>query len=143
MDLTLLAELKHLRVLYVEDDDTTREELAAMLGYWVGELDVAPDGLAGLGLFELRRPHIVVTDLQMPVMSGLEMCEAIRKISRSQPILALSAHNDEDYAGKARGLGVRRYMTKPVNVEALLTILAEMAADLPPPDSIPQPTCAP
>ena len=132
MDLSQLAGLKRLRVLYVEDDTPTREELAAMLGYWVGQLDVAPDGQAGLGLFELMHPHVVVTDLQMPVMGGLEMCAAIHKIAPGHPIVALTALNDGVDELKARELGVSRYLTKPVNVERLLMTLAELAATLPP-----------
>lgn len=127
MDLSKLSSLKEMRVLYVEDDNATREELAEILGYWVKTLDVAADGQAGLALFSAQRHDLVVTDIQMPVMGGLAMSAAIRRLSPRQPIIVLSAYNDVDYLFRAIELGISQYITKPVNVDQLLGKLAEMA----------------
>ncbi len=127
MDIDALSVLKYLRVLYVEDDTATREELAQMLTYWVSELDVASDGQTGLKLFTEKRHDLVVTDIQMPIMSGLIMGAEIRRLSPQQPIIVLSAYNDVEFLFRAIELGISHYITKPVNVELLLKKMAEIA----------------
>lgn len=127
MDIKALSILKSVRVLYVEDDTATREELASMLSYWVAHLDVAQDGQAGLALFAEKRHDIVVTDIQMPIMGGLAMAEEIRRLAPLQAIVVLSAYNDVEFLFRAIELGISQYITKPVNVEQLLARLAEIA----------------
>lgn len=127
MDINTLSALKPLRLLYVEDDAATREELASMLAYWTDHLDVAADGQVGLALYTEKRHDIVVTDIQMPVMGGLAMSAEIRRLSPQQPIIVLSAYNDIEFLFRAIELGISQYITKPVNVEKLLGKLAEMA----------------
>lgn len=130
MDKLALASLKSLSVLYVEDDAATREELAMMLAPWVRELFVAVDGQDGLDQFRAHRPDIVVTDIQMPRVSGLAMCADIRNLAPEQLIVVLSAYNDVEYLFRAIELGINQYITKPVNVERLLLRLAQMAEGL-------------
>jgi len=77
--------LKELKLLYVEDDENIREVLAAMLRRPRRELLVAADGEEGLALFEKRRPDIVVSDIRMPRMDGLEMRDASRRPLRRRP----------------------------------------------------------
>lgn len=125
-----LAILKSMSVLYVEDDRETREELAIMLETWVGRLAVAGDGQAGLETFRQFRPDIVVTDIQMPGLNGLAMCEEIRQHVPEQPILVLSAHNDTEYLLRSIELGIDHYVTKPVDVGLLLDKLARIATTI-------------
>ena len=127
MDINALSALKPLRLLYVEDDAATREELASMLGYWTDQLDVATNGQAGLALYLEKRHVIVVTDIQMPIMSGLVMSAEIRRIAPRQPIIVLSAYNDVEFLFRAIELGINQYITKPDNVDMLLEKLAEIA----------------
>jgi PAS domain S-box-containing protein len=127
MDITTLSTLRLLRVLYVEDDVATRDELAEMLGYWIKELDVTANGQAGLALYSEKRHDIVVTDIQMPVMGGLAMSAEIRRLSPQQPIIVLSAYNDVEFLFRAIDLGISHYITKPVNVEQLLAKMVEIA----------------
>ncbi len=127
LDKKALEVLRSLSVLYVEDDPETREELALMLAPWIGELHVAVDGQAGLDLFKEKRPDIVVTDIQMPRVSGLAMSGEIRRLAPEQPIIVVSAFNDADYLFRAIELGIDQYIPKPVNVERLLHKLAQMA----------------
>lgn len=119
--------LKSMRLLYVEDDTATREELALMLKPWVAELLVATDGQAGLELFHKALPDIVVTDIQMPRLSGLAMSGEIRRMAPDQPIVVLSAYNDVEFLFRAIELGIDQYITKPINVERLLDKLVKMA----------------
>lgn len=130
MDTTALASLKSLSLLYVEDDKATREELALMLEPWVGKLHVAVDGRDGLDVFKLVHPDIVVTDIQMPRVSGLAMSGEIRRLAPGQPIVVVSAYNDVEYLFRAIELGIDHYATKPINVEHLLQKLAQLADGL-------------
>lgn len=127
MDTTPLVALKSLSLLYVEDDQDTREELAMMLEPWVAALHVAADGEAGLALFTQHRPDLVVTDIQMPRMNGLLMSAEIRRLVPDQPIVVISAYNDVEYLFRAIELGIDKYVTKPVQVAPLLGKLAAMA----------------
>jgi PAS domain S-box-containing protein len=119
--------LKHLTLLYVEDDAATREELSLMLRPWCQTLWVAPDGQEGLALFEAHRPDVVVTDVQMPRLNGLAMVQAMRQQVPEQRVVVVSAYNDTDYLFKAIELGVDHYVTKPVDVLKLLDKLALLA----------------
>ena len=127
MDPKVLEILKQTTLLYVEDDAETREELAMMLKPWVKELYVAADGQEGLDAYKNRQPDLVVTDIQMPRVSGLAMSSEIRRLTADQPIIVLSAYNDVEYLFRAIELGIDQYLTKPVNVERLLEKLARMA----------------
>jgi PAS domain S-box-containing protein len=130
MDTQAFANIKSLSLLYVEDDPATREEMAIMLEPWVGKLHVAVDGRDGLDVFKAFRPDIVVTDIQMPRVSGLAMSGEIRRIAPGQPIVVVSAYNDVEYLFRAIELGIDHYITKPVNFERLLEKLAVLASVL-------------
>jgi PAS domain S-box-containing protein len=127
MENNAMAALKCLSLLYVEDDTETREELAMMLAPWVGALHVAADGQAGLDLFKAKRPDIVITDIQMPRVSGLAMSGEITRLVPDQPIVVISAFNDSEYLFRAIELGIDQYIPKPVNVERMLDKLSKMA----------------
>jgi PAS domain S-box-containing protein len=127
MDMPPSHALKKLTLLYVEDDVDTREELAMMLQSCVAELHVACDGQEGLALFIKHRPDIVVTDIQMPIMTGLAMSADIRRLEPAQPIVVVSAYNDVEYLFRAIELGIDHYVTKPISVERLLDKLSQMA----------------
>ncbi|MGR9116562.1 MAG: HD domain-containing phosphohydrolase [Gammaproteobacteria bacterium] len=122
--------LQGLRVLYVEDDIETREELVLILESWIGELYVAANGLEGLKLYQAHEPEIVITDIQMPAMNGLEMSAEIKALNSEQCIVVLSAYNDVEYLFKALELGIQHYITKPVLIERLLTKLEQIAEQM-------------
>ncbi|MGZ4954432.1 MAG: HD domain-containing phosphohydrolase [Methylobacter sp.] len=125
-----LANLPPVRVLYVEDDLETREELQIMLEHFVGELYVAKNGREGLALYREHLPDIVVTDIQMPEMNGLSMAADIRLINPEQSIVILSAYNDVEYLFRALELGIQHYVTKPISVDRLLDKLADITEQL-------------
>lgn len=122
--------LQSFSILYVEDDDDTREELEMILSSSVKHLYVANNGKDGLALFKQYRPDIVVTDIQMPVMNGLSMAADIKDIEPEQAIIVLSAHNDTEYLFRALEIGLQDYITKPVSVERLLDKLLKLVAQI-------------
>lgn len=122
--------LKKLRVLYVEDDAETREELELILSTWVRNLYTAANGEEGLQQYEQHRPDIVITDIQMPVMNGLDMAATIKADNPEQWIIILSAYNDTEFLFSALEMGLQDYVTKPINVERLLERLFRIAEQI-------------
>ena len=118
--------LKKLSLLYVEDDDNTREELEYFLKNKVKELYVAKNGQEGLEFFEKYQPDLIITDIQMPVMTGTKMIKLIKEKNKTIPIVIITAFNDTDYLFEAIKLNVTNYLTKPLNLFALSEVLANI-----------------
>ncbi len=121
------ALLKQLSILYVEDDDATREQLSELLRRWFGAVHLAADGQQGLYLFSRHRPDLVVTDIQMPVMDGLQLAKTVKEMDRDVPVIFTTAFNDQDYFLRAIEIGVDRFVTKPVDIPRLQEALANAA----------------
>ena len=122
--------LKKLSLLYVEDDENTREELEYFLQNKVKNLYVAKNGQEGFDLFEKHQPDLIITDIQMPVMTGTKMIKLIKQINSTIPIVIITAFNDTDYLFEAIKLNVTNYLTKPLNLFALSEVLASIAKNI-------------
>ena len=129
--MSLMEELlQNIKVLYVEDDEMAREEIADFLEFEVGELEVAGNGEEGLAKFKSFNPDIVITDINMPKMNGLDMAKQIKKLSPKTPIIVTSAYSDSDFIIKAIEIGISRYVLKPIDVDELLTMLIQSTKEL-------------
>ncbi|MGE4295263.1 MAG: response regulator [Campylobacterales bacterium] len=116
-----------LSVLYVEDDEAIRSHLAQTLKLFFREVYVAEDGKKGLELFLERMPDLVISDIQMPRMNGLEMARQIKSVSDRIPVLFTTAYSDERYFIDSIELGVDRYILKPIEQDRFLTTLFAVA----------------
>lgn len=123
------ALLQGLTVLFVEDDADVRLLLGRILGRRVGRVHTAENGQAGLEAFRAHQPDVVVTDLLMPVMDGLTMAQEIKSQGGDTPIVVITAHTDQDYFLRAIDIGIDKYVTKPVNQEALLEAVQQAALE--------------
>ena len=121
------AYLRTLSVLYVEDEDEIRAELAVFLRRRVATVHLAANGQAGLDAFTQYQPDLVISDIRMPVMNGLEMAERIRAVSPAIPIIITTAFEETSYFKKAIDLGVDKYVTKPLNLDILASALDKCA----------------
>ncbi len=121
-DLKMESEekIKDLRILYVEDDSIVREGIARFIRRRCKEVHVAENGKEGLELFKNTRPDIVITDVAMPVMDGLDMIKRIFEINEDQPIIITTAYNDSDH----RSEKVCTNLIKPIVKEELLAEIA-------------------
>jgi putative nucleotidyltransferase with HDIG domain len=108
-----------LTVLYVEDDSLIRQEMAVYLKNLFSKVVVANNGKEGLDVYLQEPFDIVVTDLSMPVMNGIDMITKIREIKKEQAILITTAHSESSYMINAIKLGVDGYILKPFNFEQL------------------------
>ena len=110
---------KHPTILYIEDEEGIRNQLSKFLKYFSSELFVACDGQEGLELYKQRLPDIVVSDIKMPNMNGIEMVKAIKEINPQQHIVFTTAHSESSYFMDAIDMQVDGYVLKPVNLEKL------------------------
>jgi response regulator RpfG family c-di-GMP phosphodiesterase len=112
--------LQGLIVLYVEDDAEVREDLARFLRRRFGRVDLAENGAAGLAAFEAGHYDVVVTDIKMPEMDGLEMARHIKDRAEDIPVIVVTAYNETDYFMRAIEIGIDRYVKKPVDPNRLI-----------------------
>ena len=115
--------LKNFTLLYVEDDRQAQEQMKMLLEDDVKEFFQAFDGVEGLAMYEEKQPDIVVTDIAMPLLDGLEMSQKIKQINNLQPIVVLSAFDERDILLKAINSGIDYFVTKPVDIDFLYSKL--------------------
>ena len=133
MDINIVKLKKYASVcsvLYVEDDALIREQTANFLGRFFSDIVLAEDGVIGLAKYEQRDFDIVITDINMPNMNGIEMIELIKEKHYEQIILVTSAHNDSEYLMKLINLDVMRFILKPFNNKQFLYIIYKIAEEL-------------
>lgn len=92
-----IEKLKQTTLLYVEDDSIVRGMLAGFLSRRCKEVWEAENGKRGLELYRKHEPDVVVTDIEMPVMNGLEMINEILNINSNQIIIITTAYDDEKH----------------------------------------------
>lgn len=121
---------KHLTLLYVEDNDDARKGGLFILEELFGKVVVASDGEEGLKKFKEERIDVVMTDVNMPKMNGLEMVNAIRAINAQTPVLIVSAYNESGYFIESIRHGVDGYLLKPIDMKQLLETLGRVIEKL-------------
>jgi two-component system, response regulator YesN len=121
------------KVFFVEDEIVTREGVRDNVDWqasgfaFCGE---AADGEMALPLIRTTRPDVLITDIKMPFMDGLQLCKIMRESMPWVKIVILSGHDEFEYAQKAINLGATDYLLKPVTVEKLHQVLHKLAAQL-------------
>lgn len=121
--------LKKLNLLYVEDDDVIRNELSELLSNFFGHIYTAMDGREGFNTYEKNRRNIdiILTDINMPVLNGIEMVKLIRDDNERIPVFFSTAHSDSEFLAQAIKLKVYEYIVKPIDVRNLLSEFSDLA----------------
>jgi sigma-B regulation protein RsbU (phosphoserine phosphatase) len=114
-------------VLYVEDEDFSREEIHQLLQTRVRQVFVAQNGAEGLELFRKNGPDMVITDILMPVLDGLKMVKEIRTDNRNIPVIVTTAYSETSYMISAIDAGVDQYVIKPIELEKLFAAIGKCA----------------
>jgi YesN/AraC family two-component response regulator len=122
--------LQKLTVLFVEDEIVTFEQCCLFLSGCVGSLKTARNGSEGLQAYQKYHPHIIITDINMPVMDGLTMAEKIREQDTNVQIIVLSSYDQADYLMKSIQIDIDKYVTKPLDGSRLLDALLLCARSL-------------
>ena len=118
-----MGNLKNSTILYIEDDEITRDNISSYLKRQCKNLHIAVDGQDGLEKFKEFEPDIIITDIEMPNMNGLEMAKKIRKISSSTQIIITTAYADAQYLLQAVNLHLIKYIIKPISLPKLTSAL--------------------
>lgn len=107
-------------ILVVEDDDAIRRGLADALSYSGYTVHDAPDGARGLELILATDADLVLLDIMMPKMDGLEVLSRLRRIKPAQPVIFLTARGEEYDRVKGLKLGADDYIVKPFSIDELI-----------------------
>lgn len=106
---------KNIKILYVEDDEVARENGIEYLQNFFAQIYEASDAIKALQLYEKYQPDIIITDIQMPKLNGLEFVQRIRQKDKKTKIIIITAFCEKDYLLKAIELGLVKYLVKPVS----------------------------
>lgn len=125
---------KDIKVLYVEDNEDIRESTAEILEYYFNNITLAKDGQEGLELYEKfyhttnSYYHIVISDIKMPKINGVEMCKKIKEINPNQILVMLTSHDNQKYLMEAINIGIDKFITKPISAaDDLITPLIDLS----------------
>ena len=116
------------RVLIVEDEENERTGLAELVSSWGYLAETASDGQEGFEKVSTWSPSIVVTDLKMPRMSGMELLEKVAGSTQTVAVIVVTAQGTIDSAVQAMRIGAYDYITKPIDTNRLRTILQNASA---------------
>jgi len=117
-------------ILYVEDEDGVRTKLSKLLSHYSSELFIAEDGKVGLELFKKHSPDIILTDIKMPIMNGIDMVKAIKEINSEQHIVFTTAHSESEYLIDAIETHVDGYILKPISFQILKQKLEQITKQI-------------
>jgi diguanylate cyclase len=123
----ILPLTKTLNILYVEDDDKLRENTAELFRNLFATVTTASDGQKALECYEKDTFDLIISDILMPNMTGLEMAEVVKEKQSNQAIIFISAYNDAEYFETSISLGIDGYIVKPINHLQLLKALFNVA----------------
>lgn len=110
---------KKIKVLYVEDDEITRENGVEYLENYFEQIFEANNALSALKLYAQIKPDIIITDIQMPKLNGLEFIKKIREKDKKTQVIILTAYSHKDYLFQAIELQLVKYLTKPIKEKEL------------------------
>ena len=118
---------KDLIILYVEDEEATRQVIMDILNLLFKEVVIAIDGVQGLEKLNTHCIDIIMTDIQMPKMNGLDMLEQSNKLYPDIPVIITTAFSDQNYLIRSIEIKVDKYLLKPISQEHAYEVLYSTA----------------
>lgn len=122
LDLDLLKEMS---ILYAEDDSTVRESTAKTLSIFFKTVKTTNNGEDAIKIYEQMKPNIVILDIRMPLINGLEVASIIRQNDQHTPIIIATSYTENEDFLKAIKLNLADYIIKPFSFEQLRIALLE------------------
>jgi DNA-binding response OmpR family regulator len=128
----LLQYTENLTLLFAEDHDELRENTTEILKNFFKKVDSVENGEKALEYYENeiskgKAYDIVLTDIRMPKMNGVELTEKIYKLKPSQPLIVISAHDESAYLLSLINLGIEQFLKKPIDYQELLKVLLRIS----------------
>ncbi len=122
-----ISILKNITILYAEDEKDLREVTHQILKGFTKKQYVAQNGQEGLELFKEHENEIdlIITDVNMPILNGLDMIKEIKKININIPIIVATAFSNKEYLLEAIDIGVDKYVLKPIDIAKLLQVMSQ------------------
>jgi len=117
-------------VMLVDDEEEARTQVNNILVLFFSCVYVAKDGIEALEIYKEKKPDIIITDLTMPRMCGLELVEAVRTIYQQQKIIVMSAHTEADIIVKAIKSGLDGYILKPIDASQMFDAIKKATFSL-------------
>lgn len=127
---TLLDLLSDKKVLCVEDEDIILSNIVEALELFFGKVVGVKDGLEALDEALSNVYDVLMFDISIPHLDGLEVVKKIRQVNKKIPIIVLSAHTEQEYLWRAVELKITRYLTKPYDKTTLIKALEDVAMEL-------------
>jgi YesN/AraC family two-component response regulator len=124
LDMRIISQM---RILCVEDEPQALSQLSLSLESFCKELYCAKDGQEALDILDLHEVDVVITDLRMPRVDGLELLEIVKKRYKDITVIIVSAHSESEYLLKAIRLRADGYILKPLNLQELFSLIIRNA----------------
>ena len=129
-DFDMLDILSDKKVLYAEDEIGIAENIAEVLELFFQKVVKVNDGIEALNEVTFNSYDVLMFDISMPNMDGLQAIKEIRKFNKKIPIIILSAHTEQEYLWRAVELKITKYLTKPYNKKTLIKALELVSLEL-------------
>ncbi|MFT5661927.1 MAG: YesN/AraC family two-component response regulator [Sulfurimonas sp.] len=121
---------KTLKLLYVEDDEISRLSIKELLSNYFTHITIAEDGKEGIEKFKEDNFDIIISDINMPKLNGIDMLRKIRNLNKDIPVILLSAHNESKYLLEGIELGIDSFLCKPLNLKTLSRTLYKVTDNI-------------
>ncbi|MCF6173315.1 MAG: response regulator transcription factor [Campylobacteraceae bacterium] len=122
----MLSKLKDFTVLYAEDNEGVRKRLVNILNFYFKDVVEAVDGNKAYKIYKTSKPDLVMTDIDMPNMNGVELAKKIRKEDKEIPLIVLTAFSNEEYLLELINLKINHFILKPINSQKLQIALEDI-----------------
>ena len=122
----IIKSTKNIKLLYVEDNQEARETTELILEEFFNEITVAVDGEDGYTKFRDKSFDLIITDINMPKLNGLDMISKIRALDNNISVIVLSAHNEPEFFDNSIQLGIDSYLLKPIDIDSFIDALSKI-----------------
>lgn len=122
-----------IKVLLVDDEDIEREAMAEIIPWEKLDMqlvDMAWNGIEGLEKIKEYVPDLIITDIKMPVMDGIQLIRAAKEFYPDMTFVVLSGYGEYEYTSRAMELGIRHYILKPCDEQKIVEVLQKVKQEL-------------
>ena len=123
----IIKTTKTLKLLYVEDDEISRLSAKELLANFFTDITTAVDGGEALEKFNENDFDIILSDINMPKLNGIDLMHEIRKLDKEVSIVFLTAENEDEYLAEGAKIGVDSFIIKPLGLNNLTTALTRVS----------------